>query len=104
MRFATLLALALSLAAPACKPAVATEAECDKAAEHLASLVVAREKKPPMGRLASPPFNGPDEVKAVHDEAFGKSKAQCKKGWKRSVYDCMLALEDLAGMEKCRFE
>ncbi len=87
-----------------CKPAVATPAECEVVAEHLAQLVVAKEKKPPMGRLASPPFNTAENEKDIHDEAKGKAKPRCLKGWKRQVYDCMLAAKEIEAADKCRFE
>lgn len=87
-----------------CKPAVATPEECDKVSDHLADLVVKKEKKPPFGRLASPPFNTPDNEKDIRDEAKGKAKPRCLKGWKRQVFDCMMAAQDIESADKCRFE
>ena len=98
------LLLLLPLSIVGCKSAVATPEECEVVAEHLAKLVVAKEKKPPMGRLASPPFNTPENEKDIHDEAKGKAKPRCLKGWKRQVYDCMLASKDIEAADKCRFE
>ncbi|MBL8720579.1 MAG: hypothetical protein JNL79_31630 [Myxococcales bacterium] len=104
MRSALLFAVVLVSSTPSCKPAVASADECEQVSEHLAQLVVKKEKKPPMGRLASPPFNTPDNEKDVHDEAKNKAKPRCLKGWKRQVFDCMMAAKEIEAADKCRFE
>jgi len=104
VRHVLVLALFSASLVPACKPAIASADECEQVSEHLAQLVVQKEKKPPMGRLASPPFNTPDNEKDVHDEAKNKAKPRCLKGWKRQVFDCMMAAKDIETADKCRFE
>lgn len=88
----------------ACKPSIATSDECAEVAKHLASLQVKKEKRPPLGRLASAPFNTPENEKAVFDEAHDNAKARCAKGWKRAVFECMMQAQELEAADKCRFE
>lgn len=87
----------------ACKPSVATANECDVVARHLAELQVKKEKRPPLGRLAVAPFNTKENEDAVFEEARDNAKARCMKGWKRDVYDCMLAAKEIEEADKCRF-
>ena len=100
---ALVLVLAAAFAA-GCKPSVATPDECAEVAKHLAALQVKKEKRPPLGRLASPPFDTPDNEKAVFDEAHDNAKARCAKGWKRAVFECMLRAQEIESADKCRFE
>ena len=83
---------------------MANASECDAVAKHLAELQVKKERTPPLGRLASPPFNGPNEEKEVFDEARDNARERCGKGWKKSVADCMIDAKDLAAADKCRFQ
>jgi hypothetical protein len=85
-----------------CKPAVATPAECDAVAKHLAELQLKKEKTPPFGRLL-PPFDDADHEKEIFDEAYGNAKTRCGKGWKRDVFECMTKAADLETADKCRF-
>ncbi len=96
--------LVTSIALVACKSSVATLPECDAVAKHLADLQVEKEKRPPLGRLATAPFNTKENEDAIHAEARESARARCGKGWKRAVYDCMLDAKTIESADKCRFE
>jgi hypothetical protein len=95
---------AASLVSSACKSVVASSDECSEVADHLGALQVKKEKLPPMGRLASPPFNGPENERAIHDEARDSAKARCLKGWKREVFDCMQQVQTIEEADRCRLK
>ncbi len=86
----------------ACKPVVATADECTQVANHLGDLQVKKEHIAPMGRLSVAPFNGPENEKAVFEEARDNAKKRCAKGWKREIYECMIAATDIESADKCR--
>lgn len=97
------LALAALAGVAGCRRPIASPEECDAVANHLAELQVRKEKIPPFGRLASKGFDGPDEVKAIFEEAKKSARDRCAKGWKRAVYECMMEAQDLAVADRCRF-
>ena len=85
-----------------CKAPVATAAECDTVAQHLAELQIKKEKTPPFGHLV-PPFDDAAHQQEIETEAKARAKERCTKGWKREVYDCMMQSQDLDAADKCRF-
>ena len=85
-----------------CKPPVASAAECDAVAQHLADLQIKKEKTPPFGHLV-PPFDDAEHAKELEAEARQRAKERCTKGWKREVYDCMMSAQDLDAADRCRF-
>ncbi len=96
--------LVCALALISCKPAVATSDECEQVARHLGELQVKKEKRPPLGRLASKGFDTKENEDAVFNEAKDNAKARCAKGWKRAIYECMMKAEEIEAADKCRFE
>jgi hypothetical protein len=81
---------------------VANAEECDAVAKHLADLQVQKEQKPPLGQLASPLFDTPENRQRIFEEARKNAHDRCAKGWKKAVYDCMMESKDLATADKCR--
>jgi hypothetical protein len=100
--FASLTCVAAVSCIAACKAPVATAAECDTVAQHLAELQIKKEKTPPFGHLV-PPFDDDAHRKEIESEAKARAKERCTKGWKREVYDCMMSAQDLDAADKCRF-
>ncbi len=96
--------LGCAVAVMSCKPAIATGDECEQVARHLADLQVKKEKRPPLGRLASKGFDTKENEDAVFNEAKDNAKARCAKGWKRAIYDCMMQAQEIEAADKCRFE
>jgi hypothetical protein len=96
--------LGCAIAVMSCKPAIATSDECEQVARHLADLQVKKEKRPPLGRLASKGFDTKENEDAVFAEAKDNAKARCVKGWKRAIYDCMMQAQEIEAADKCRFE
>jgi hypothetical protein len=99
---ATLLLCAVSLVA--CKPSTATKDECEQVSQHLAELVVKKEKRPPLGRLASKGFDTKENEDAIFNEARDNARARCAKGWKRAIYECMMSATEIEKADQCRFE
>jgi len=99
---ASLLVAVISLVA--CKPAVATSDECEQVARHLGDLQVKKEKRPPLGRLASKGFDTKENEDAVFNEAKDNARARCAKGWKRAIFDCMMSAQEIEQADRCRFE
>ena len=93
-----------SMSVSACKPAVVSPEECTAIADHLGKLQVKKEKLPPMGRLASPPFNGPENERGVFEEARDNAKTRCLKGWKREVFECMQQVQTIEEADRCRLK
>jgi hypothetical protein len=87
-----------------CKPVVATADECAKVSDHLGDLQVKKERIAPMGRLSVAPFNGPENEKAIFEEARDSAKKRCAKGWKREIYECMMTAADIETADKCRMK
>ncbi len=98
-----MLVLGLCMGTLGCR-AVANASECDAVAKHLGDLQVKKERKPPMGQLASPLFDTPENQQRIFEEARKNARDRCAKGWKRAVVDCMMGAQDLAAADKCRFE
>ena len=104
MRPASALVLVVvSLSASACR-SVANADECEAVSKHLADLQVKKERIPPMGQLASPLFDTPENQQRIFDEAKKNARDRCAKGWKRTVAQCMMDAKDLSAADKCRFQ
>lgn len=104
MRIASaLVVLSLPLLVTSCR-SIANADECEAVSKHLAELQVQKERKPPLGQLASPIFDTPENAQRIFDEAKKNARDRCAKGWKRAVAQCMLDAKDLAAADKCRFE
>ena len=83
-----------------CRRVASTE-QCEAASRRVAELRVKHEKTHPLGKLRSPPFNGPQEERTVFDETQSMVRARCVKGWKSALYDCMMAAASYEDAEKC---
>lgn len=79
----------------------ANDAECETVAQHIASLTVAHEKQPPLGKLV-PPFASEAREREIAEEAHKEAKTRCSKGWLRETYACMLKANSLTTVEECR--
>jgi hypothetical protein len=94
MRKTTLLAAALlALGFTACKGSVSKE-ECAKLGDHMTDVVIKE-----MGAGASP-----DLMKAAKDQAKEQMAPMidsCVKEASRSDYDCVMAANTMAEIEKC---